>query len=104
MSIIFSALNITFSCVGCGHCKKTEPEFSKAATNFKDDTKIEFAAVDCTIQQQLCTKNDVQGYPTIKYFSYYSKVVVRYTGGRKVSTYLQNIRCNKMSSKLFVKT
>lgn len=47
---------------------------------------MEFAAVDCTTQQALCSANEVKGYPTIKYFSYYSKVVKHYTGGRTVRT------------------
>lgn len=74
----------TIAFLGCGHCKKAKPEFSKAAEKFKDDPKVEFAAVDCTTQQGLCSANEVKGYPTIKYFSYYSKVVKHYTGGRTV--------------------
>ncbi|KRT80104.1 Thioredoxin [Oryctes borbonicus] len=65
----------------CGHCKKAKPEFTKAAEHFKDDPKVEFAAVDCTVHQMLCNANDVKGYPTIKYFSYY-KVEKQYSGGR----------------------
>lgn len=49
---------------------------------------MEFAAVDCTTQQGLCSANEVKGYPTIKYFSYYSKVVKHYTGGRTVELFL----------------
>lgn len=59
----------------------------KAAETFKDDPKVEFAAVDCTTQQSLCSANDVKGYPTIKYFHYYSKVVKPYSGGRTVSIF-----------------
>lgn len=70
--------------VGCGHCKKAKPEFTKAADHFKEDPKVVFAAVDCTIHQSLCSSHDIKGYPTIKYFSYYSKVVKPYNGGRTV--------------------
>lgn len=73
----------------CGHCKKTKPEFSKAANKFVDDPKVEFAAVDCTTSSALCHANDVKGYPTIKYFSYYSKRVVQYRGGRTTEEFVK---------------
>lgn len=69
--------------LGCGHCQKAKPEFTKAAEKFKDDPKVEFAAVDCTSQSALCSANEVRGYPTIKYFSYY-KTIKNYNGGRTV--------------------
>jgi hypothetical protein len=70
---------------GCGHCKKAKPEFTKAAEHFKDDPKVEFAAVDCTSYQSVCAANEVTGYPTIKYFSYLNKNVKAYNSGRTVS-------------------
>ncbi|KAK5650473.1 hypothetical protein RI129_001502 [Pyrocoelia pectoralis] len=81
---------VMFYAPWCGHCKKAKPEFTKAAESFKDDPKIEFAAVDCTIQQSLCGVNDVKGYPTIKYFSYYSKSVKHYNGARTVPFYSED--------------
>lgn len=75
----------SFLSQGCGHCKKAKPEFSKAAEHFQEDPKIVFAAVDCTIHQSLCSAHEVKGYPTIKYYSYYSKVTKPYNGGRTVS-------------------
>lgn len=70
--------------LGCGHCKKAKPEFTAAAEQFKDDPKVEFGAIDCTVQQSLCSMNDVKGYPTFKYFNYY-KTSKPYNGGRTVS-------------------
>lgn len=55
-----------------------------AADRFSDDPKVEFAAVDCTTFQALCSTNDVSGYPTFKYFNYY-KNTKPYNGGRTVS-------------------
>lgn len=69
---------------GCGHCKSTKPEFVRAAEKFADELMVAFGAVDCTSDQELCANYDVKGYPTIKYLSYYDKVVKEYTGGRKV--------------------
>ncbi|KAK9686365.1 Thioredoxin [Popillia japonica] len=72
----------------CGHCKKAKPEFSKAAEHFREDPKVEFAAVDCTVHQSLCNTNDVKGYPTIKYFSYY-KSEKQYSGGRTAADFIR---------------
>ncbi|KAB0802017.1 hypothetical protein PPYR_04203 [Photinus pyralis] len=80
---------VMFYAPWCGHCKKAKPEFTKAAESFKDDPKVEFAAVDCTTQHGLCSVNDVKGYPTIKYFSYYSKSVKHYNGGRTSEDFIK---------------
>jgi Thioredoxin. len=73
---------------GCGHCKKAKPEFTAAAEHFKDDPKVEFAAVDCTKFSAICVAVDVKGYPTFKYFHYYTKETKSYNGGRVVNTNL----------------
>lgn len=83
-------INIKFNCfclLGCGHCKKSKPEFNKAAENYKNDPKIEFAAVDCTVHHSLCLANDIKGYPTFKYFSYF-KIGRQYTGGRTAEDFI----------------
>ena len=56
----------------------------KAADKFSDELMVAFGAVDCTKQQDLCANYDVKGYPTLKYFSYFDKIVEDYSGGRKV--------------------
>lgn len=76
---------------GCGHCKKAKPEFVSAADTFRDDPKIELAAVDCTKHREVCSANDVQGYPTIKYFSYY-KTSLEYNGGRLAADFVKYLR------------
>lgn len=53
--------------------------------------QVAFCAVDCTVYQNLCTQNDVTGYPTLKYFNY-GKNPQNYMGGREVR-YYQCIRC-----------
>lgn len=74
--------------LGCGHCKKAKPEFTKAAEFFKNDPKIEFAAIDCTTYQSLCSANEVSGYPTIKYFNYLNKNVKVYNSGRTAQDFI----------------
>ncbi|KAJ8917992.1 hypothetical protein NQ315_011445 [Exocentrus adspersus] len=80
---------VIFYAPWCGHCKKTKPEFTEAAVKFRDDPKVEFAAVDCTTQQAVCSANDVKGYPTLKYFSYYTKHTRPYNGGRTAGDFIQ---------------
>lgn len=57
----------------------------KAAEKFRDDPKVEFAAVDCTQHSSICSAFEVKGYPTIKYFHYFNKETKNYNGGRTVS-------------------
>lgn len=64
-----------------------------AAAHFKDNPRVELAAIDCTRLSQLCSEYSVKGYPTIKYFSYL-KTEREYTGGRLVNlTHLFHIFC-----------
>ncbi|CCX30471.1 protein disulfide-isomerase [Pyronema domesticum] len=51
----------------CGHCKALAPEYEDAATKLKEKS-IPLAKVDCTVETDLCEKQGVQGYPTIKVF------------------------------------
>uniref|UniRef100_A0A2A4JWB4 Thioredoxin domain-containing protein n=1 Tax=Heliothis virescens TaxID=7102 RepID=A0A2A4JWB4_HELVI len=82
---------IMFYAPWCGHCKSTKPEFVRAAENFADELMVAFGAVDCTTDQELCANYDVRGYPTIKYFSYFDKNIMDYTGGRKEADFISFI-------------
>jgi protein disulfide-isomerase/protein disulfide isomerase family A protein 5 len=75
----------------CYHCKKTKPEYAKAAKELRDDLKIAFAAVDCTKFSGICSAYDVRGYPTIKYFSYL-KTQKEYSGGRTAEDFIKFMR------------
>ncbi|XP_078661185.1 uncharacterized protein LOC144905411 isoform X1 [Branchiostoma floridae x Branchiostoma belcheri] len=78
---------VMFYAPWCGHCKKAKPEFTSAAEKYKDDTKVTFAAVDCTTQQGVCGQYEVRGYPTIKYFNY-GKNPKDYEGGREEADFV----------------
>ncbi|XP_053624700.1 protein disulfide-isomerase A5 isoform X2 [Plodia interpunctella] len=82
---------VMFYAPWCGHCKSTKPEFVKAAEHFADELMVAFGAVDCTAHQDLCANYDVKGYPTIKYFSYFDKSVIDYSGGRKEAEFVSFI-------------
>lgn len=51
----------------CGYCKQLAPEFSKAADILNEShPKIKLAQVDCTVEEDLCQKHEIRGYPTLK--------------------------------------
>ncbi|CAG9766876.1 unnamed protein product [Ceutorhynchus assimilis] len=80
---------VMFYAPWCGHCKKSKPEFTEAAAEFKENSRVEFGAVDCTIETSVCSAFEVKGYPTFKYFSYYNKEILPYNGGRTKEDFIQ---------------
>jgi thioredoxin-like negative regulator of GroEL len=48
----------------CGHCKRLEPVWEELATKAKQSFLV--GKVDCTVNQAICSKFQVRGYPTIK--------------------------------------
>ncbi|CRL04106.1 CLUMA_CG017219, isoform A [Clunio marinus] len=79
---------VLFYAPWCFHCKKAKPEFIKAAEEYRDDPKVEFAAVDCTKHSGICSAYDVKGYPKIKYFNYL-KTHKDYAGERKAEDFIK---------------
>ncbi len=49
----------------CGHCKRLEPKFEKAATLLKKDTNIRLAKVDATVESELAATHNITGYPSL---------------------------------------
>ena len=94
VSILVRSFRVVFNTywkknlLGCGHCKRSKPEFVKAAAHFKDDIKHEFAAVDCTSDncKQTCSDNNVDGFPTFVLFKY-GQFVQKYHKDRMVSDF-----------------
>ena len=79
---------VMFYAPWCGHCKAAKPHFTDAAEVFADDRKTAFAAVDCTKFTGVCTTHEVNGYPTIKYFSY-GKNEFKYMGPRSTEGFIE---------------
>lgn len=52
----------------CGHCKKMEPEYNKAADQVAElEVKVALGKVDATVEQDLASEAGIQGYPTLKW-------------------------------------
>ncbi|KAG0234229.1 hypothetical protein BGW41_001198 [Actinomortierella wolfii] len=48
----------------CGHCKNLAPIYEEVGKMLKDQVNV--AKVDCTVNTEICRKNHVRGYPTIR--------------------------------------
>ena len=49
----------------CGHCKRFYPIFQKVAKKYENNTDIVFMDINCTKEDGLCQKNDINVYPTV---------------------------------------
>jgi protein disulfide-isomerase A6 len=87
---------VEFYAPWCGHCKKLAPTWEKLGNVFVNDNNIVIAKVDATENQDLASKYEVKGYPTIKFFpSGASKQAEPYEGGRNLNNFVDfiNERC-----------
>ncbi|GAO16093.1 uncharacterized protein UV8b_02485 [Ustilaginoidea virens] len=67
----------------CGHCKALAKEYEESATELKEKN-IKLIKVDCTEETSLCSKYQVEGYPTLKIFRGLDNISP-YNGQRKAS-------------------
>ena len=72
---------IKFYAPWCGHCKKLKPDWDKLGSEFVDSS-VTIAEIDCTVDKELCSKEGVSGYPTLKYFTSASEESQTYQSGR----------------------
>jgi protein disulfide-isomerase A1 len=71
---------VEFYAPWCGHCKRLAPEYEKAATTLKG--RVVLVKVDATVENELAEKYDIQGYPTLIFFSEKGKKSTEYDGER----------------------
>lgn len=48
----------------------------------EDDGNVRIAKVDCTVDTQVCSEQDVTGYPTLKFFKLGESDGVKFRGTR----------------------
>ncbi|XP_077869020.1 protein disulfide-isomerase A5-like [Saccoglossus kowalevskii] len=89
---------VMFYAPWCGHCKAAKPAYSTTADNFKDDPTKYLAAVDCTENTEICTSQEVSGYPTFKLFSN-GKFNKDFSGARSVTDFTDFMMQLKSSHK-----
>ncbi|XP_027346620.1 protein disulfide isomerase-like 1-4 [Abrus precatorius] len=70
---------VEFYAPWCGHCQALAPEYAAAATELKSDGVV-LAKVDATVESELAGEYDVQGFPTVFFFT--DGVHKPYTGQR----------------------
>lgn len=68
----------------CGHCKRLGPTWKDLGAKLASNSNVRIAFVDCTVHRDVCQKNDVKGYPTIKAV-HKNKEYKVYRGPREVS-------------------
>lgn len=69
----------------CGHCKRMQPTWQQLALKFVGDEKVKIGKVDCTLTENrdLCSEQDVQGFPTIFIYKNGEKIT-EYNGNRSL--------------------
>eukprot|EP00916_Digyalum_oweni_P012180 GHVL01020153.1.p1 GENE.GHVL01020153.1~~GHVL01020153.1.p1 ORF type:complete len:490 (+),score=133.25 GHVL01020153.1:63-1472(+) len=79
---------VEFYAPWCGHCKKLEPEYEKAAQKLKEDgSTTVLGKVDATVETALKERFQITGFPTLKFFK--NGEPVEYDGRREADGILE---------------
>jgi len=90
---------VEFYAPWCGHCKKLAPDYEVVGNAFAGEDKVAITKIDCDANKDICSKYDVSGYPTLKWFSKTDKSGVRYDGPRDIDAFVNYINRNAGTSR-----
>lgn len=58
----------------CGYCKRFKPKFNSllgeldSINNNRSEGRVSLKMINCEISKDICNKNEIRGYPTLKVF------------------------------------
>ncbi|KAG5884135.1 hypothetical protein JTB14_021804 [Gonioctena quinquepunctata] len=79
---------VMFYAPWCGHCQKFGPKWEQLAEMLNEDetNNIKIAKVDCTTESEVCSEQDITGYPTLKFYKVGDKEGIKFRGTRDLPT------------------
>jgi thiol oxidase len=76
---------VEFYAPWCGHCIHFKPKYIQIARDVNKVAPLVFHAVSCQAHKEICRKQQIQGYPTVKWFAANSSTG-EVINGRKISS------------------
>ncbi|KAI5299331.1 hypothetical protein KEM55_002306 [Ascosphaera atra] len=82
---------VAFTAPWCGHCKRLTPTYDSLASTFAREPTVVIAKVDCEhpSSQRVAADQNIQGFPTIKFFPRGSSDAIDYSGARSEEAFVR---------------